>query len=402
MAATTDGSPTREDFRAQLPTLFLARTAVNSAHRIIYPFLPSIARGVGISLPAASGLVSLRVVAGLAAPLLGLASDHYGRRRTMEAGLLLFVLASVLLAGVGTFTAAAIAFLLYGLSKTLHTPAVVAHLGDTVPYQERARAVGILELPWAIAWFVGVPASGFLIEELGWRAPWAALIVLGLLGTWLTRTRLPPSPVPAERISLRSYSISLFASWRRLLGHRSVMALMLTGFFMVVANEMPFIVYGAWLESSFGLSLGTLGLASIAIGLAEAVAELTMALVTDRLGKRRSGLIGILALAASLALLPWLSGFGLVPALAGMVLMVLSFEFGIVSLLPLLTEVVPDARASTLSVASTAFSLGRILGAVAGGWLWHWESIAVHAYVGAGCALLGAVSLFRGVPEIEE
>jgi predicted MFS family arabinose efflux permease len=194
--------------------------------------------------------------------------------------------------------------------------------------------------------------------------------------------------------------VSLLGTWRRLLGHRPVVALMVTGFLLMAANEMPFIVYGAWLESSFGLSLGTLGLASISIGLAEAVAEMIMALVTDRLGKRRSALIGIVGLAASLVLLPWLSSFGLVPALAGMVLMAFSFEFGIISLLPLLTEVVPEARASTLSVSSTAVNLGRILGAVAGGWLWHWESIAIHAYIGAGCALLGAIFLFWGVPEI--
>jgi predicted MFS family arabinose efflux permease len=374
--------------------------AINSAYRIVYPFLPSIARGVGISLQAASGLVSLRMIVGLGAPLVGLASDQYGRRRTMEAGLLIFVLASVLLAGVGTLAAAAIAFFLYGLSKTLHTLAVQAHVGDTVPYEERARAVGILELPWAIAWFVGVPASGFLIEHLGWRAPWAALIALGLLGAWLTRTRLPTSPSPAVRISLKSYIVALLGTWRRLLGHRPVVALMMTGLLLMAANEMPFIVYGAWLESSFGLSLGTLGLASISIGLAEALAETIMALVTDRLGKRRSALIGIVGLAASLVLLPWLSGFGLVPALAGVVLMAFSFEFGIISLLPLLTEVVPEARASTLSVSSTAVNLGRILGAVAGGWLWHWENIAVHAYIGAGCALLGAIFLFWGVPEI--
>lgn len=400
MATSMDNTSARNELRAQLPTLFLARFAINSAHRIIYPFLPSIARGVGISLQAASGLVTLRVVAGLAAPFLGVASDQYGRRRTMEAGLLIFVLASTLLASLGTLTATAIAFLLYGLSKVLHTPAVQAYLGDTVPYQERGRAVGILELPWALGWLLGVPASGFLIEQFGWRAPWAVLIVLGLVGAWLTHAHLPPSPQPTTGVSVKAYMTSLLTTWRRFLSHRSVVGLILSGFFFVMAIEMPFIVYGAWLETAFGLSLSTLGLASISVGLAEAAAEVGTAVFTDRLGKRRSGIIGLLGLAASSLMLPWLAGLGLAPALAGVVLMMLSFEYGIVSLLPLATELVPDARASLLSLISVGFSLGRIVGALVGGWLWHWENIAIHAVAGAACALISALLLAWGVAEI--
>ncbi|MEE9617049.1 MAG: hypothetical protein V3T90_08590 [Anaerolineae bacterium] len=49
---------------------------------------------------------------------------------------------------------------------------------------------------------------------------------------------------------------------------------------------------------------------------AEASAELGTTVITDRLGKRRSVLMGILGLVASLALLPWLSGLGLAATLA--------------------------------------------------------------------------------------
>ena len=49
-----------------------------------------------------------------------------------------------------------------------------------MPYHRRGRVVGAIELSWSSAWLLGVPASGFLIERLGWRAPWAVLI-----GGWL-------------------------------------------------------------------------------------------------------------------------------------------------------------------------------------------------------------------------
>jgi predicted MFS family arabinose efflux permease len=387
---------------SRLVMLFVVRTALNTAHRLIYPFLPSIARGLGISLAAASGLVTLRVVAGLLAPFLGFVSDRVGRRRTMEIALLIFALAGMLLAGIGTLTAAAMAFALYGLSKVLFDPAVHAYLGDTVPYARRGRAVGILELSWSSAWLLGVPASGLLIERLGWRTPWAALAILGLLGLWLIHTRLPPARRQAASCTGKPLVKDVFGTWRRLLRRRPVRILLLTSLFLTLANEIPFIVYGAWLETAFGLSLSALGMASILVGLAEAAAEIGTTVITDRLGKRRSVLTGLLGFAASLVLLPWLSDQGLVAALTGVVLMLITFEFAIVSLIPLATELTPNARASLLSLNLTAFSLGRILGAAAGGWLWQWqEDITLHAIIGATCALIAALLLHWGMRDIE-
>ncbi len=396
-----------QGFRERLLIIFVARTALNSAHRIVYPFLPSIARGLGISLQAAGGLVTLRVVTGLMAPILGVAADRYGRRRTMEAALLISTLASLLLAGMGTLAAAAIAFGLYGLAKVLYDPAVYAYIGDAVPYQKRGRAIGLVELSWSAAWLLGVPLSGLLIESFGWRAPWAVLVGMGLLGAWLTHNRLPssrptvaPSPfTPQATQGATPLASAAVATWQSLLRRRSVVVLLLTSLLLTMANEIPFIVYGAWLETTFGLSLSYLGLASIVVGLAEATAELGTTVIADRLGKRRSVLLGLLGLVASLLLLPSLSQLGLAAALTAVALMFLTFEFGIVSLLALATQVAPEARASLLALNITALSLGRILGALIGGWLWRWQDIALHAWVGAACALLAAILLAWGMVE---
>ena len=387
--------------RRSLVIIFLARTALNTSHRIIYPFLPSIARGLGISLTAASFLVTSRLVAGLAAPLMGPVAERHRRRRVMETGLLLFVVAGFLLAGSRGFALAIIAFVLFGLSKVIYDPAVHAYLGDTVPYARRGRAVGVVELSWSSAWLVGVPAAGFLIERFGWRAPWAMLGVLGLLGLGLTHLCLPPGRrvAPAEG-ALRL--ATLLDSWRDLLRQRQVVILLSIGLLLVIALEVPFIVYGAWLESSFGLSLSALGLASIVVGLAEAAGEFGTTLFTDRLGKRRSVLLGLLCLTASLLLLPWLARLGLAPAMLGVLLVMLCFEFAFVSLIPMASEIAPQARSTLLSFNVTIFSLGRIVGAALGGWLWQWQvgGIGAHVILGAACALAAALLVWRGLDEI--
>ena len=380
--------------------MFMARTTINVAARIVYPFLPSLARGLGISLAAASRLITLRMVGGMVAPLLGLLADLYGRRRVMQAALLLFALAGLVMAGGGTLPAAAVAFTLYGLAKALYDPALYAYIGDQVPYRERGRVTGVIELSWSGAWLLGVPASGFLIEHFGWRAPWAALIALGLVGLALTRAGLPPAPRSGPRPGGRPLLTSIVATWRDLLRRPSVIVLLMTSLLLTLAIEIPFIVYGAWLETAFGLSLSALGLASTVVGLAEATAELSATVITDRLGKKRSVLVGLLSLAASLMALPWLSRLGLVGALSGVILMMLSFEFGLVSLLPLATELAPEARASLFSLNAMSMSFSRVLAALIGGWLWQWESIALQAGVGAACALVGTVLFARGLTEV--
>ena len=387
--------------KPQLWVAFLGRAVINTSFRIIYPFLPSIARGLGISLESAGRLVSLRMIAGLGTPLLGPLADRHGRRRVMEISLLLFSLASLLMAGVGTLAAAAVAFVLYGLVKALYDPAVYAYVGDAVPYAERGSAIGIVELSWSVSWLVGVPVAGVLIERFGWRAPWAVLIALGLLDLWLTRVGLQRTPPAVESGRRESLIPSFVSTWRDLLSRRTVIMLLLTGLLLTLSLETLFIVYGAWLEDAFGLSISALGLASVAVGLAEATAELGTTVITDRLGKRRSVLIGLLGLAASFAILPWVSGLGLAAALTGIVLMMLTFEFGLVSLLPLVTEVAPEARASLLSLTFAALSLARILGAYIGGWLWRGEGIVLHASFGIVCTLIAAFLMTCGVSEIE-
>ena len=64
----------------------------------------------------------------------------------------------------------------------------------------------------------------------------------------------------------------------------------------------------------------------------------------------------------------------------------------------------PDARASLLSLNVTAFSLGRMIGATAGGWLGALrpEQIAYQAVAGAACALLAAGAAYWGLAEIQE
>jgi predicted MFS family arabinose efflux permease len=148
------------------------------------------------------------------------------------------------------------------------------------------------------------------------------------------------------------------------------------------ANEVVNLVFGLWLEDSFGLQIAALAGASAVIGLAELGGEGLVATVTDRIGKPRAVAAGLVANMLAAALLPWI-GRTETGALTGLFLFYISFEFLVVSQLPMMTEVVPAARATTIALNAIGFSIGRSAGALL--------STFIYARIGFGAVTVMAV-----------
>ncbi len=385
------------DAPRSLAVMVAARTVLNMPMRIVYPFLPAIARGLGVPLETASLLVTVRGLVTAAGPLYGFLADRYGRRRMMLVGLTALVVGALTIAAVPTFALALIGFALLGFSKATFDPAMQAYVGDTVPYERRGRIMGILELPWSMSWFIGVPAAGFIIAAAGWRAPFWLLAGLGLISLaafW--RLCRGCGRGAANRAPGRFSLAKLSRDRRRLLRIATILSVPLL---LVAANENVFIVYGAWMEQDFGLSVSTLGLASVGISLAELIGELLSAWLVDRLGKRRAVSVGLALNAAAYLLLPRLAG-RLEGALLGVFLVFLSFEFTIVCLLPLLSELTPNARAMLLAISSAVMSLGRVFSSLTGPRLWDAGGLALNAWLSAAAVGLALVILGRAARRI--
>jgi len=391
--------PHRPDAPRSRGVLLLARTAINMQFRIVYPFLPAIARGLGVPLETASLLLAVRSFVALGSPLYGSLADRIGRRPVMFIGLAALILGAVLVGVTPVFGLAVIAFALFGFSKSSYDPAMYAYVGDAVPYERRGRVTGILELPWALAWLIGVPLAGFLITRFSWRAPYwfiAAAGVASVLVLWRvcpTCGRSPqhaPSASAAPRFSIRNLA------WLRIL-LPALPALTVT-LLLMTASENVFVVYGAWLESEFGLAVGAIGVISIVISLAELAAEGTSAGIVDRLGKRRSVLGGLVFSLLTYLVLPRLA-VNLTGAIAGVTLMILAFEFSIVSLVPLVTEVVPAARGTVVALNVAAMSLGRIIATLMSTRLWSSGGLSANARVSAAIMLAALAVLIFAVRE---
>jgi predicted MFS family arabinose efflux permease len=116
------------------------------------------------------------------------------------------------------------------------------------------------------------------------------------------------------------------------------------------------------MEDSYGLKIAALGLAAAVMGFSELGGEGLAAWLSDRVGKERSAAIGLAANLLAVVSLHWLA-FSLWGALLCMALFYISYEFAMVSTLPLMNEILPAQRATTMAVYIAAASLGVAIGA---------------------------------------
>jgi predicted MFS family arabinose efflux permease len=345
--------------RFQLAAFTLTRTVLNTGYRMVYPFLPVIARGLGVDLSTIALAVTARASLGLASPFLGSAADVRGRKTVM-----LFSL-GVAAAGFGlvsiwpTYPMLFASLLLAGGGKIMFDPAMQAYLGDRVDYSRRGLVIALSEFGWSGAFLIGIPVAGWIIARGGWAAPFRWLVAFVLLAGVLLWRMLPADPSPV------SQRLSWSGGMRAVLASRSALAGLALGFLISLANETVNIVFGAWLEDSFGLQVVALGAATAVIGVAELGGEGLVAALADRLGKRRAVAVGISLSALACLGLPFL-GRSLTGALVGLFLVYTTFEFTIVSGMPLMTELVPQARATMMAGNIGAHSAGRAIGALVG------------------------------------
>jgi predicted MFS family arabinose efflux permease len=402
--------PSPVSLRYQVLAFSVTRTIINTAFRMIYPFLPAISRGLGVSVESITLAITLRSGMGLLSPAFGSFADIWGRKLALLLGVLMFTAAMILVAVAPTYPALVISLVLVGASKIVFDPAMYAYLGDKVPYHQRGLAIGIAEFGWSGAFLLGIPVAGWLITRgssafflwtqsipLGiprignfssgerWDAPyiWLALLGVGLIALlW----RILPQDVPQE-----AARTSLLQGFKTIFAFPPALAGLLISLLISASNETVNIVYGIWMEDAFGLQIAALAAASAVIGIAELGGEGLVAGFVDRIGKRRAVGLGLVTYAAACILLPIL---GTTPqgALIGLFFFYLTFEFTIVSSIPLMTQLVPSARATLMAGNVAAFSLGRVLGSLIGPFLYTF-GLPVNAVAAALMNLVGLAAL---------
>lgn len=287
---------------------------------------------------------------GLSTVATGSALDRGHERRVFALGLSAVAVSSVVALG-GSVTTFAIAFAILVLGVSNLTVAGHAWIGHRVPFAARGRAIGAFEMSWAVALLVGAPIIALLIDGFGWRAPYVALAAAGALAAVaVARFVAPGDPVRREAAPPRSPL------------PRTAWAPMIASAATAAAGLGTFVVSGTWLDEAHGLSTGGLGLVAAAFGLVELGSSGTVAAFGDRIGARRSVLVGLGVLGVGVATM-LAADASRVVAIAGILVFLTGFEFAFVSSLTLVTEAAPMARGRAIGL-SNAFGTVARAGAV--------------------------------------
>jgi DHA1 family inner membrane transport protein len=361
---------------AQVVAFAGIRTVINTLHRMVYPFLAVLARGVGVDLITMSYALTARSLVGTVGPFAATVADRRGRKFGMLFGIGLFTFGTAVVVFWPVFPALVISIILSTLGKYIFDPSMQAYLGDRIPYARRGRTIAVTEFGWSLAFILGIPLMGFLIARSGWMAPFPLMAVLGVLIFAGLFWMLPRDGQPAAD------NPTFSANFRTVLTFAPALAGLAVGLFASAANEVVNLIFGVWLEDSFGLQIAALGAASAVIGLSELCGEGLVAAFVDRLGKPRAIGLGLAAnCLAAMAL--YFIGRTEAGALVGLFFFYITFEFTLVSVIPLMTEVLPSARATLMAFNVASLSLGRALGDLLGPRLYFWGfwSVIIGAVV---------------------
>jgi MFS family permease len=179
---------------------------------ILATALPTIASGLG-RLADVSWVVTAYVVAAAAvAPLWGKLGDRLGRKRVLEASLVMFLAASAVCGVAQSLWMLVAARGVQGAAAGGLMSLAQAAVGDLVSPRERGRYQGYIMAVFAVAASVGPLLGGLLVDHVSWRWVFYVNLPIGALALAGLHLRLPTPEVHAQRTRLDLVGAGLLAA----------------------------------------------------------------------------------------------------------------------------------------------------------------------------------------------
>jgi predicted MFS family arabinose efflux permease len=330
--------------------------------RVIDPLLSAVASDFHVSIAEVSIVIAAFTLPyGMNQILLGPIGDRFGKLRVMLGALLGYSLATLGCALSPTLASLTFCRVLAGASSAGLIPVCLAYIGDSVPYEDRQATLGRFLTGVTVALMVAGPIGGAFGEYVSWRGVFMLLSAAALCTCIVLAIRL--RALPDRRHDGATFHINNYVM---LLGHSEARALLLLTIVegALFAGSFPFLA--PYLHAQFGLTYEAIGLVLATFGLGAFVYTRWAKQLVKGLGE--SGMVlaggGLIAIAVAVGMAsPYWEVFIPVELALGAGYLLLH---GVLQARA--TELLPDARAT--SVASFVFMLflGQAVGALAIGY----------------------------------
>ena len=227
------------------------------------------------------------------APIIGAASDRFGRRPVILLSNLGLGLDYILMAVSPSLAWLFVGRIISGITSASY-PTAGAYIADVTSPQERAGKFGMLGAAFGLGFIVG-PAVGGVLGSIDLRLPFWVAAGLSLANTAYGYFILPESLPPERRKPFSLRAANILGAIRLLRSHPELLGMAAALFVMGLAHEsLPstFVLYAShrygWNELTVGLVLTLIGVASVVVSM------LLVKSLVRRLGERRAALTGLL------------------------------------------------------------------------------------------------------------
>jgi len=339
-----------------LAILFSATMIVATGIQMGNALFPSISRLMNVPISSVTFLVSVWAFTGLLSPFFGPPSDRYGHGIFVLIGLGIFTIGNLFCAIAPNFSFLLIFQVLVGLGYAIYSFSASAVVGDVFSYEMRARAMGIVRIAVSVTALVGVPVAAAIAGWVTARGSFGTVGLLCLVVLVFARKFIPRSPHQETIVESDQPQTGFLLSLKDIFRNQSAMIGLLLYVVWPLIPTGVFIYLAAWLEQSFALTNMQIGLAFSLAGVGGLIGNALTAVLTDRIGKKKSSLLGMLTLSIAVILLPRSGILSL--ALICFAIFVTALEFISASFGTLMTELTPASRGTLLSMVSLANGVG--------------------------------------------
>jgi MFS family permease len=365
---------------------------------IVQPTLPFYAKQLGARPVVVTAIISSFFLAQLlSAPLWGRFSDRYGRRPALLIGLSISAVAFALF-GLANSIALLFLFRLVQGAGGGTTGVVQAYVSDSVPPEERAKALGWITAATSAGVMIG-PLLGSLATYLGPSGPGfvaAGLCTLNVLSAlkWLPESKRsddthPDSPAPQRRSLARAIFDVLSDPGSPVSALIWIYAVGMMAFMGMNA------VLALYLGDAYGVTERTIGwFYSYVGGIGLVMRALLLGPAVRRFGEIGVLRLGTLSLVLGLAAIPLPAMLDLArPGRLGVLAVVVLFvPVGTALLFPATTALVSrrSSRAETgqtMGVQQSFGSVARLVGPICAGWFF--EADIRYPFWAAAALMLG-------------
>ena len=255
-----------------------------------------------------------------------------------------------------------------GFGRGVFDPVVSSLYASALPAEERAKVSSVVELAWGLSSFIGVPLYGLMMGVDG-SAPHFMLAIL-LMFSALPFTRLK---VEKQQTSEESSTGGMLDKVHTCCGrysqlrHRKdvkrVLTMTLALFATQFGGELLAVCFGLWLVRVQGLPVEFVATATLAIGVADLLAEALVIVCISWKGYDVFGFTRI-AVAANIlgfALLPFWCSLGTLPGIIGFTAPLLAFECCCIGLIGCIVQTAgPQSGGAVESICEVGTAAGKV------------------------------------------